>query len=207
MYSLAAVFDHLEALRQRSQHHTLYSRATNSSTTSSDSKGVLSASLVSKVHQWKAHKPMAIRSIKAARLQGTLTTGCSTIVMTLVENGAISIWSLKGELLGRINEPAPSLPVQGKPEARAVPWRLRVESDAQKNDQHHQASDLLKRVDERLAKNNKTEQSRSAQPVVRRNRRASTTREDLVVSRHRWLLARALPISSSEAVGHARTDS
>lgn len=190
MYSFADVFDHLEALQRRSRHDNLYSPTT-------DSKGMLSSSLVGRQHQWKAHKPMAIRSVKTARLGEISTSGCSTIVMTLVENGAISVWSLNGELLGKLNEPAPGQPMLGTPDARAVPWKLRVESGTQKNDQKHQANDLLKRVDERQAKSSKVEEKRSAQPVARSNRRASTTREDLIISRHRWLLARALPTYSS----------
>lgn len=166
IYDLELALHWLEAIKESSH--------TSQDTTDG---GLLPTDCLRVLHQWHAHRSTAIRSLEVFRIDEL--HGNTVIVASMTENGCISLWSLDGELLGRLNERPPP-PVSRNRLNPRVPtvasWKLRVDGSAAKSKEVTEAERILHKVEHKLRRprddqsaEKSAEQQQQQAGAIRRN--------------------------------------
>ncbi|TMW62534.1 hypothetical protein Poli38472_005152 [Pythium oligandrum] len=101
--------------------------------------------LMQKLYQWVAHEGVAVRQVRVAEVENLVQPNRNkrVIVISLAETGPVSLWSIDGQLLGRLNDSFLTEP--------AIPWKLNVDAEGIKLKSQESAATMLRQVEQRLS--------------------------------------------------------
>lgn len=193
IYDLARVLCRLEALRHDAR---AFGSVDTPATVTQETIDPLSVNSVRQLHQWHAHRATAIRSVQVMNIDDLRPS--NMLVASATEDGCISLWSVAGELLGRLND---RLRVPRAPRTSAVVWQLRLDASRAKTKAVSQAEQVLERLElnqswqPQAPALNGRDQLTPSEPSARR----STIGDAPVVKQSPRAVSRLLSLSSSRS--------
>lgn len=187
LYDFDSVAPRVAAVVQRTQVRQLSEADNKEHPPNDESSSYLTPQSLRKLHQWSAHSSTAVRSLEILRIHGQ-----APMIASLTQNGCVSLWSVDGQLLGRLND-QPHRTRHYPSAARAAPvlWKLRVDGVQAKSAQVNHAELMLQRIEHKSLDG----QADSARAAIERNARRQSA-DDARASEGSRVVGRLLSVSS-----------